>query len=109
MIETKQNAILILEPRGRIDTNSAKRFGDRVAELMRGGSRNMVIDMQHIVYITSAGFHSLLIARKLAEDVEAKFVLCGLSAELKRLFEIGAFTDLFTICATRADGIAKAQ
>jgi anti-anti-sigma regulatory factor len=36
-------------------------------------------------------------------------VLCGLSAEIKRLFEIATFTDLFTICASREDGMAKAQ
>jgi len=109
IIEIQKERLVIVEPRGRIDTNSAKPFGDRVVELIRSGSRNMLIDLQHILYISSAGFRSLLIARKLADEVQGKLVLCGMSAELKRLFEIGAFTDLFTICATRDEGIAKAQ
>jgi anti-sigma B factor antagonist len=69
----------------------------------------MLIDLQHVIYISSAGFRALLIAGKLAEESNAKLVLCGLSAEIKRLFEIGTFMDLFTICASREDGMVKAQ
>lgn len=32
-----------------------------------------------------------------------------LSAEVRRLFEMSAFTDLFTICGTRDEGLAKAK
>jgi anti-anti-sigma regulatory factor len=34
-------------------------------------------------------------------------VLCGMSAELRRLFDIGKFTELFTVSATRDEGLTK--
>lgn len=108
IIEIQKGAVVILEPRGRIDTNGAKPFGDRVVELIRSGSHHMLIDMRHILYISSAGFRALLIARKLADEVQGKLVLCGMSAEVRRLFDIVAFTELFTICAGRDEGLAKA-
>lgn len=108
IIEIQKSGVVIVEPRGRIDANGAKSFGDRVTELMRSGSHRMLIDLQHILYISSAGFRSLLIARKLADEVRGRVVLCGMSAELRRLFDIGAFTDLFTICASRDEGLSKA-
>lgn len=108
IIEIQKDGVVIVEPRGRIDANGAKPFGDRVTELMRSGSHRMLIDLQHILYISSAGFRSLLIARKLADEVRGRVVLCGMSAELRRLFDIGAFTDLFTICASRDEGLSKA-
>jgi anti-sigma B factor antagonist len=109
IVEIRREPIVIVEPRGRIDTAGAKPFGDRLVELIHAGSRNMLVDLQHVIYIGSAGFRALLIAGKLAEERSAKLVLCGLSAEIKRLFEIATFTDLFTICASREDGMAKAQ
>jgi anti-sigma B factor antagonist len=109
IIEIQRGPVVIMEPRGRIDTSGAKPFGDRFAEMVRAGSRNVLIDMEQIVYISSAGFRALLLARKLVDDSHGKLVLCGISSELRRVFEIGCFLDLFTICATRDEGIARAS
>jgi anti-anti-sigma factor len=109
LIENSRDGVVIVEPRGRIDSVGSKPFGDRLTELIRSGSHHMLIDLQQILYISSAGFRSLLIARKLVDEVNGKLVLCGMSAELRRLFEIGAFTDLFTICANRDEGVSKAK
>jgi hypothetical protein len=38
---------------------------------------------------------------------QGKFALCGVIGEVKRLFEIGSLTEMFLICQTQADGIAK--
>jgi anti-sigma B factor antagonist len=108
IVEIRRGPVVIMEPRGRIDTGGAKPFAERFAKVVGAGSRNVLIDMQQIVYISSAGFRALLIAHKLVEDAAGKLVLCGVSPELRRLFEIGRFLDLFTICATRDEGVAKA-
>ena len=42
-----------------------------------------------------------------AAEREGKLALCGVIGEVKRLFEIGAFTEEFLICPTQADGIGK--
>lgn len=107
LIELEQDGVMIVEPRGRIDTIGAKPFGDRLAALINSGSRHVLIDLRQIPYISSAGFRALLIAAKLMDQANGKLVLCGMSPEIKRLFEIGNFTDLFTICATREEGIVK--
>lgn len=107
--ESQQDEVTVVEPRGRIDTSTAKPFGDRVVALIGGGARRMVVDLRQIPYISSAGFRALLIAAKTMDAAKGKLVLCGMSAEIRRLFEIGAFTDLFTICGTRDEGVAKAK
>jgi len=107
--EIQSDGVLIIEPQGRMDSTTAKPFGDRVVELIRSGSHHVLIDLHQILYISSAGFRSLLIARKLIDEFKGKLVLCGMSPEIKRLFEIGHFTDLFIICGTRDEGIGKAR
>ncbi len=109
LIESNTDGVTVLEPRGRMDTVGAKPFGDRVVALIRSGCRQMVIDLKHIQYISSAGFRALLIARKQSAETEGKLVLCGLSAEVRRLFDLSAFTEMFTICGTREEGLAKAK
>lgn len=109
IVETHSGSVTIIEPRGAIDTNGAPPFGDRIFAVVDSGSRNLLVDLQHILYISSAGFRTLLQAHKRADEAKAKLVLCGLSSEVRRLFELGRFLDLFTICATRDEGIAKAM
>jgi len=99
----------LVEPHGRIDSASAKEFGDHLTAAINSGSLRLVVDLKHILYISSAGFRSLLIARKLVDQTGGTLILCGLSAEVKRTFELGAFTELFTICATRDEALAKAR
>jgi len=109
IIEAQSDGVLIVEPHGRMDSTTAKPFGDRVVELIRTGSHHVLIDLRQVLYISSAGFRSLLIARKLIDEYKGNLVLCGMSPEIKRLFEIGHFTDLFMICGTREEGIDKAR
>lgn len=107
--ESQSDGVLIVEPRGRMDSTSATPFGNRLVELIRAGSHHLLVDLGQVLYISSAGFRSLLIARKEIEVSKGKLVLCGMSSELRRLFEIGQFTGLFLICATREEGIGKAR
>lgn len=109
LIESQQSGVTIVEPQGRIDTIGAKPFGDRAVALINAGTHHLLIDLRQISYISSAGFRALLIAAKMMDGANGKLVLCGMSPEIKRLFEIGAFTDLFTICGTRDEGIGKAK
>lgn len=109
LIEVVAGTVTVVEPRGRIDSLTAKEFGDRLSGLVQSGRHQLVIDLKSITYISSAGFRQLLIANKITQDKKGKLALCGIHGEVKRLFDIGAFSDLFLICPTREDGIAKIQ
>ena len=101
------DGVAVVEPRGRIDSVTAKAFGDRVCALVRAGENRVVIDLANVAYMSSAGFRSLLIVGKTVEQTAGRLALCGVIGEVKRLFEIGNFNELFLICATRAECVAK--
>lgn len=109
VIEQLAGSVTILEPRGRIDSVTAKEFGERVINLLNIGRHQLVIDLNSISYISSAGFRQLLIANRSTQEKNGKLALCGVAGEVKRLFDIGAFADLFPIYSTREDGIASVQ
>jgi anti-anti-sigma factor len=107
--ELPTDGVVVVAPHGRIDTASAQGFGDQVDALIRAGCRHVLVDLRNIIYISSVGFRALLIAHKLMDEADGKIVLCGMSPELRRLFDIGRFTSVFAICGTRDEGLARAK
>jgi anti-anti-sigma factor len=107
LVEEVTDDVTVVEAYGRIDSTTAKEFGDRLISLVQAGRNSIVVDLKNIVYISSAGFRALLIANRATAESRGKLALCGVIGEVKRLFEIGAFTDEFLICPTQAEGIGK--
>src|SRR5262245_10802193 len=107
MAEQQAGGVTVVEIKGRIDSNSAKAFGDRLSALINAGCKGLVVDFKEIIYISSAGFRVLLLAGQRAEEAKCRLTLCALSAEVQRLFDLGAFTDLFVIHTTREQGLAE--
>lgn len=107
VIKQAAGSVTIVEPRGRIDSVSAKEFGDCLAKLLTTGCHQLVIDLNYITYISSAGFRQLLIAKKSTQEKNGRLALCGISGEVKRLFDVGSFAELLPIYATREDSIAS--
>ena len=99
--------ITIVEIRGRIDINAAISLGERLTALIKAGRNRVLVDLKDLAYINSAGLRALLIAGRLAAESKGALVLCSLSNEVHRLFDLGAFTDLFQIYSSREEGFAK--
>ena len=107
LMEEMTDDVTVLEAYGRLDSTTAKEFGDRLAALVQAGRNAIVVDLKDIAYISSAGFHVLLMANRATAEKQGKLALCGVIGDVKRMFEIGSLTELFLICQTQADGIAK--
>jgi len=105
--EQQAGEITIVEIKGRIDSNTAKLFGERLTSLIKAGRARLLVDLKQLIYISSAGFRALLVAGKLAEETNGTLALCNLSAEVQRLFDLGGFTDLFMTYASREEGLTK--
>jgi anti-sigma B factor antagonist len=107
LVEEVTDDVTVVEAYGRLDSATAKEFGDRLIALVKAGRSSIVVDLKNIAYISSAGFRVLLIANRATAEKQGKLALCGVIGEVRRLFEIGSFTDEFLICPTQADGIGK--
>jgi anti-anti-sigma factor len=97
--------VTVLEVKGRIDTTTAPTLRERLQSSCAPGGKSVVVDLQHLEYISSAGFRVFLLAAKQAEDTSGKFMLCGLSAKVVQLFDLGGFDDIFRIVKSRAEAL----
>jgi anti-sigma B factor antagonist len=103
------DAVTALIVKGRVDSTTADKLLDHLTATIRGGSARLVIDLKEVTYISSAGFRTLLITARSVQTAEGKLALCGIGGEVKRLFDIAAFTELFTILPNRDDAVAAAR
>ncbi len=95
--------------KGRVDSTTAEKLRDHLNTVMQSGSARLVIDLKEVSYISSAGFRTLLITARAVDAAKGKLALCGVGGEVKRLFDIASFTELFTILANRDDAVAAAN
>jgi len=107
LVEATAEGVTVVEAYGRLDSTTAKEFGDRLIALVQAGRASIVLDLKNIAYISSAGFRVLLITNRATAEKQGKLALCGVTGEVRRLFEIGSFMEQFLICQTQADGIGK--
>ena len=101
--EDLRDGIASLEVKGRIDSTSAPGLQEKMTQLVSSGCKGLIVDFRNVIYISSAGFRALLIAAQQGESARCSVTLCGIAGEVRRMFEMGAFDQVFTILGTRED------
>ena len=97
---------LVVHLAGRLDTQTSKVFEDHLTSHLGRGHRSMIIDLGQVDYISSYGLRVfLLTAKKLRGDRNA-FVLCGLTPEVMKIFQISGFDKILTIRDSAANVLA---
>jgi len=105
--ETRSGQVCILAVSGRIDSTNANNLLTRLNNLLASGEKILLVDLQGVVYLTSAAFRVLLVATDEAERNAARFVLCSVLGQVRELFEMGGLLDAFTILGSREEAVAK--
>ena len=80
---------------GRLDTTTAPQLEAEVSGSL-GGVTKFVIDMEKLVYVSSAGLRVLLKAQKIMNK-QGSMVIKHVSPEIKEIFEVTGFDELLTI------------
>ena len=95
-IEIKKEAkSLILKIAGRLDTTSAPEMEKAVKENISGVEK-LIIDMEKLEYISSAGLRVLLSAKKKMDDT-GSVKIKNVSEPIMEVFEITGFNEILTI------------
>ena len=101
--------VRVLAVSGRVDSTTAPVFQDHLISVVNTPQARVLVDLSRLDYISSAGFRVLLLGAKRSESAGSRLILCGLSAKVRQLFDIGGFLDLFTISASREEAITAVR
>ena len=92
---TKETESLTMKLGGRLDTTTVPELEKAFEENMEV-SKDLILDMKELEYISSAGLRVLLAAQKKMNQA-GKMKLTGVSDEVMEVFEITGFSDILTI------------
>jgi anti-sigma B factor antagonist len=93
--------IRILAVRGRLDSTTSERFEDEIYTLIDSGIRRLVIDLEFLDYISSAGLRVILKTFKDLKQRQGSMVLCSLQDYVREVFEIAGFDTYLDIRDSR--------
>jgi len=103
--ETKHEQYSIFKLNGRLDSNTAMGFEQKLFECIENGTQRLILDFQDLDYISSAGLRVILKATKNLKSAEGKLVLCAMQDYVKEVFEISGFDSFLPIEATLDDAV----
>ena len=82
---------------GRLDTPAAAEVSQKVQPLLDNADQTIVLDCSELTYISSSGLRIFLTIRKAAVAQGGKVVIEGLSSEIRQVFMMTGFLQLFEI------------
>ncbi len=91
--------VLVIAVSGRIDGVNAEVFHEHVGQEAwnSGDFRAIILDLEKLEYISSAGLRSILRIAKTFEAHSQKFALCSLSDLIKEIVEVTGFDKIIAI------------
>lgn len=95
-IEIKKNAAeTVIEVAGRLDTTTAPILDKTINEDIEG-TKNLILDIKNLEYISSAGLRVLLGAQKKMLKIGSMKVI-NVCEEVMEVFEMTGFADILVI------------
>lgn len=93
--EVRNNEMLTLTVEGRLDTTTAPILEKTINELSDGVTE-LILDMNQLAYVSSAGLRVLLSAQKKMSKI-GSMKLTGICDEVMDVFEMTGFADILDI------------
>ncbi|MDX9820459.1 MAG: STAS domain-containing protein [Syntrophales bacterium] len=103
----KEKGAAVVSPVGRIDTVTAPEFERTLTGLIAEGETRLVLDLQGVDYISSAGLRCILAAAKLLKPKSGVLVFAALQGPVKDVISISGFASLFKICDTPEEALRQ--
>lgn len=94
----REKDVTVVSIKGRMDAVTTPEVENRLAELVRGGEKRLVMDLQGLDYISSAGLRALLATAKKLKATQGNMIFANLGGHVTEVFKISGFFSLFSIC-----------
>jgi len=83
---------------GRVDSSTAPRLSEALDAIINAGRYKIVVDMDGLEYMSSAGFRALIAAQRNCKHFNrGEVVLANVPANINTALELAGFTTLFKI------------
>ena len=84
-----------LEPTGMLDGATTNELKNQVTEVIRQGADIVLLDMKGVNFMNSSGIGALVAILKMVRAKEKQLYLCGLTDQVKMIFQLTKMDRVF--------------
>lgn len=103
--ERSQGQTLIMSVEGRVDSQTAPDFEARLLGAIAQGNQRIVLNLEAMDYISSAGLRVLLKAARETKALSRELVVCCLRDYIREVFDLSGFTTILKVAPTESDAL----
>lgn len=105
--QREMNGIYLLALRGRLVLGEeSSGFRTTVDNLLSSGATRIVVNLEHVNYVDSAGLGALIEAHRKTKAKGGRLKLSNLGPNFKQALEIARLLTIFETCPTEAAAVA---
>jgi len=98
--------IIVLKLRGLVDSGTSQFLEDKFKELIAASSVKVVVDLQEVDYISSAGWGIFVGEIKGIRALNGDIKLSGMRPDVREVFDLLEFNTLLTPYNSKEDALA---
>jgi anti-anti-sigma factor len=91
----------VVQPSGILDSIKAEQLRQEISELVKTKPTIILIDLQDITFINSAGLGGLVAVFKTVRATGGKLFLCSINEQLKQVLELSKTNKIFRVFANQ--------
>ena len=99
------NGVKVLAFEGRLDTQTSPDAQQQLTRLIEEGGTKILVNLEKLDYISSAGLRILLIVAKQLKTADGELRVCGLNDVVKEVFDISGFDMILPISASESEAL----
>jgi anti-anti-sigma factor len=92
---------------GKLDANTASEVEKNLQDAINSGNKKLILDLQGLDYLSSAGMRVLLQAFKRMEASKGEMVLTSLNEKILEIFAIAGLDHFFVLTHTEDEALKK--
>ncbi|OPY68242.1 MAG: putative anti-sigma factor antagonist BtrV [Syntrophorhabdaceae bacterium PtaU1.Bin034] len=93
----KESSISIVAIKGRMDAVTTPEIESKLTQLVNGGEKKLLVNLNDLEYISSAGLRALLATAKRLKSEQGDIAFTNLGGHVKEVFEISGFYSIFKV------------
>ncbi|MFC1591356.1 STAS domain-containing protein [Thermodesulfobacteriota bacterium] len=88
---------------GRVDSMTSPAIQQQVSATILDGARRLVLDMEKVSYVSSAGLRVFMLAQKQLQKAGGEILIYKISDAIREVFQLSGFDRIFTIVSSREE------
>jgi anti-sigma B factor antagonist len=107
IIVEQQDRVTIVKVTGFVDAVTASTLAEALAGQLQAGNACLVVDLEQVEYMSSAGLRVLLGTLKDARRQGGDLRVANAKGEVRQILEMSGFTNVVPIHSTLADAVCS--